>query len=173
MKTLFIAGNENSGKTTTFNNLFKKIQKEYQDKYEVILKELNELPYSHLNPHDYIIILKEKKTKSKRQIFLNFSADNNGIINKFIDYLKDCITDAGLENVILITTARNTGDNKRKILEDALHEIYPNYKNDSNFRELPLAHIHENCDKSVKDWYFKSVDKILEHILAMEPFNLF
>lgn len=163
MKTLFIAGNEGAGKTPVCNNL----EKLLCESYKVFHKRIAN-PQGH--EEDFIKIF-EGMTKDRRdiRIVLNSASDSQEVINNMIAKLQLAFEGKRHTNIILITTARNTGDAARDYLEKEIANIC----SDNEIIEFPLARINDKADESVHNWYHKSVDEILKHILANEPFNLF
>ena len=110
-----------------------------------------------------------KKDRRDIRIVLNSASDSQEVINNMIAKLQLAFEGKRHTNIILITTARNTGDAARDYLEKEIANIC----SDNEIIEFPLARINDKADESVHNWYHKSVDEILKHILANEPFNLF
>lgn len=163
MKTLFVAGNEGSGKTPVCNNFEKLLNGNYRIYHKRIAN-----PAGH--EEDFIKIF-EGTTKDKRdiRIVLTSASDSQEVIDNMIEKLKLAFDGKRHTNIVLITTARNTGEPSRKYLEKKIAEIC----SENEIIEFPLARINEKAEESVHEWYHKSVDSILEHILSNEPFNLF
>lgn len=174
MKTLFIAGNENSGKTTTFGKLRKALTNKKNGNYEILEIEENEMYDSEVQQHDYIILLKEKNRDSNIRVILNYAADNQTIINKFQSKLCEWKDNKkiSLSNTIVITAARDKNDEMRKLLEKTIKKIQLDFKEPDNFAELPLARINGNANDSLLKWYLEAILKIVIHILSKKPFNL-
>lgn len=172
MKTLFISGNENSGKTTICSRLKQKLSNK-DGNYEVLEQILNELPNSEANPHDYILVLKEKKSNINQRIILNYAADSVKIIQNFIQVLERVANekDVGFDNIILITAARNEDDEMRFNLQTELKKVYPDF-NPDDIVEIPLARINGNSDTKLLEWYLTSIKELIVHILSNNPFNL-
>ena len=173
MKTVFISGNENSGKTTTFTKLKQKLCAK-KGHYEVDERILNEMEVSEANPHDYIILLKEKNKTSKERIILNYAADNKTVIEKFKKTLETWNEDKkiSLNHLTVITAARNDGDDMRNELIKQLKRIYPEFMKKESFVEIPLARINGNSEKKLITWYLDAVIKLVLHILSKSPFDL-
>lgn len=163
MKILFIAGNEGSGKSPVCSNLEKLIGEHYEIFHNRIANPLG-------NEADFIKIF-EGKTRDKRdiRIVLSSASDSKDIINNMIKKLQLAFEGKRHTNIILITSARNTGDANRDYLEEQIAKVC----SDNEIIEFPLARINDKADESVHNWYHKTVDDILKHILANEPFNLF
>ena len=163
MKTLFIAGNEGAGKTPVCINLEKLIGKKYKVHHNKVSNPVG-------NALDFIKIF-EGTTKDKRdiRIVLSSAADSHDVIDKMIEKLRLSFEGKKHTNIVLITAARNTGDPNRKYLEDQISSVC----SENEIIEFPLARLNEKSGDELRNWYHESIDKILEHILAVEPFNLF
>ncbi|MBR1638052.1 MAG: hypothetical protein IJ688_01540 [Treponema sp.] len=163
MKTLFIAGNEGAGKTPVCINLERLIGKKYRIYHNRVSN-----PIGH--ELDFIKIF-EGSTKDKRdiRIVLNSAADSHEVIDKMIEKLHLAFEGKKHTNIVLITAARNTGDSNRDYLEEEISKVC----SENEIIEFPLARLNENSGDDLRSWYHESIDKILEHILAEEPFNLF
>lgn len=163
MKTLFIAGNEGAGKTPVSNNL----EKVLNDNYRIYQRRIPN-PAGH--EEDFIKIF-DGTTKDKRdiRIVLSSASDSQDVIDNMIEKLQLAFDGKRHTNIVLITTARNTGDSSRKYLEKKIAEVCP----DNEIIEFPLARINEKAEEAVHEWYHTSVGNILKHILSNEPFNLF
>lgn len=163
MKTLFIAGNEGAGKTPVCINLEKLIGKKFKVYH-------NKVSNPSGNALDFIKIF-EGTTKDKRdiRIVLSSAADSHDVIDKMIEKLQLSFEGKKHTNIVLITAARNTGDPNRNYLEEQISGIC----SENEIIEFPLARLNEKSGDELRSWYHESVDTILEHILAKEPFNLF
>ena len=155
-KVLYIAGNERAGKTPTCKNINKMLQAhEYQQKGD---KE-------DLFSGDYAIHL----VKNKKHVVICTASDSNTVIMKFIEFLKKIAVCIGDDCVlVLILAMRNEGDRKRDLFEEEIKKIVSIKEK----LEFPLARVSDRADSTVRDWYRKSVDAIITHVLGGKPFNL-
>lgn len=155
VKLLLIAGNEGSGKTTTCKKVDKILK---ENGYENV--DDYKLPSS-----DYCIC----RQKDNTAVFICTASDTQSVINQFIDFIRNLLPLLkNVKNIILITAARNEGDNMRDYLIQTLGDVV----NIQEQIELPLARIHKKSDAKVQDWYQASVKNLLKHILSNKPFNL-
>ncbi len=154
-KILYIAGNEDAGKTPTCRNINKLLQKK-----SFIKKDKEDLSNG-----DYIIY----REKGNVHVVVCTASDLKEIIDKLKEFLeKICKHLNGEENVLLILAIRNTGDSKRDYLEKMVNGLFQI----TDKIEIPLARISEKAGKDVHKWYHKAVDEIVEHTLKNNPFNI-
>ena len=149
---LYIAGNEEAGKSPTCRNI-KKIL--IANKYKICY------PPTDLENDDFIVRMKN----DQNYVILCTASDLCRIINMLIEF---CEQHKNSRNLTLILAARNKGDKKRNYLADRLEELF----SIEEIIEIPLVKINERAGKELHDWYHEAIDKLVEKILSEKPFCL-
>lgn len=170
MKTLFIAGKPNAGKTSVCLKLAKRITRSFKLGKPKVFK----------NPEDsedkIFVYPCEISGQKKKRLIINTASDTKKIINFFLDKLKEIGDKIGFGNLILITAIRYEEDDKpRDWLLSGLEEIDSNLLKQENYLEYPISRFSVRNeierDAEIDEWTERVTD-VLIHILSKEPFNL-
>lgn len=167
MKYLLLGGQPNTGKTTTIRRLYDYLIKIgysniiYNHPFD--LDNVVHDPLNDATTTDFRAVLQ----KDSNIILINSGSDTSSIIEDFKGFYERMAEEFNID--VLISSVRDIGQER-----SWLFSYLGITEHSQDVLEIPLGRVtrKNNNYNNALDWYSNSVDKLIQHILSQNPFNI-